>query len=1224
METQRFCPNCRKPLPPDVPLGLCPECLIKSGFPTESGGVSGETAGARFVPPSIGEIAQLFPQLEILRLIGKGGMGAVYKARQPALDRFVALKVLPPAVASDPGFAERFNREARALARLNHPNIVAVHDFGQAGSLHYLVMEFVDGTNLREVERAGELTSEQALAIVPQICEALQFAHNEGIVHRDIKPENLLLDKKGRLKITDFGIAKMVGIGLASQTLTGAKDVVGTPHYMAPEQIEKPQTVDHRADIYSLGVVFYEMLTGELPLGKFAAPSKKVQIDVRLDELVLHTLEKEPSRRYQQISQVKTDVETIAGTAGTAGKSGAASSAFPFQAGQTNSDKAILPALLLAFPFGLFGAHRFYVGKTGTAFLQLGALAGCILLIVACAAGAPQPLTGLLLGFLILGCFIWAVTDWILILCKAFTDGQGRRMIQWLHPQNGHLKAGASPVTGPPSSPPPGGTPPATGPGSPPPPMTPKAASAAGTGMIVAPAVGLIVAAIWKLFSALMAWFFLAGVFTDSWLGNLKDFGIGSFSHWGALAGFSILLFKVVPALLILVGAFQMLRLRSYAWALTAAILSLVACSLIGLPMGIWALIVLARPDVRETFANAARSESPKTNLWPWALGTALVAGLFILIALGLKLAGETRDVTVNGIVTDAVTGQPIAGARVDDNRYGAGPDEAPAQSWTGADGRYELNTRYEEHTIAASASGYESKLSTLYTKTFGSERKVSMNFRLQPESRTSPSIAASEEKTDGSSPKENAMQVPSVPPTPAALPVPPMPAGPPSAISMATNTAVAPVFPPVRIKAGSFKSFVDHDGNLWLPDRGFADGETTERPHLAIVNTKDPELYRTERYGMTSFSYPVPNGPYVVKLHFAETYDAITGPGGRVFTFVVEGREFKNFDIWAEAGGAQRACVKTVNVEVRDGKLNINFIPRQQNTAINGIEILPASSAGAAAEMPPPPQATKIPGDPTLNHEKIIGNLSTTDPFQQDFNETLPLSAQGRFHVDNVNGRIEIAGWDRNEVVVKALKHGKTRESVETTKIKVDASADEISIHTEGPPNESGFPEIWSWFKTGENNKATVDYAVQVPRHARLATIASVNGRVGIDDVGGDIEASTVNGTVEVQHVAGSLKLSTVNGRIDTKLVSLGGDQSVSLSTVNGSIEATLPANADAEVTADTVNGGMSSEFPALVVKKEFPLSKHLKGALGNGGATVKATTVNGSIRFRRGNDAP
>ncbi|MGH7968068.1 MAG: protein kinase domain-containing protein, partial [Limisphaerales bacterium] len=149
---------------------------------------------------------------------------------------------------------------------------------------------------------------------MPKICEALQYAHEQGVVHRDIKPENILLDKSGRVKIADFGIAKMLGDEPGQQTLTGAKDAVGTPHYMAPEQIEKPLSVDHRADIYSLGVVFYEMLTGELPLGKFAPPSQKVQIDVRLDEVVLHALEKEPNRRYQQASQVKSAVETIVTT----------------------------------------------------------------------------------------------------------------------------------------------------------------------------------------------------------------------------------------------------------------------------------------------------------------------------------------------------------------------------------------------------------------------------------------------------------------------------------------------------------------------------------------------------------------------------------------------------------------------------------------------------------------------------------------------------------------------------------------------------------------------------------------------------------------------------------------------------------------------------------------------------------------------------------------------
>ena len=164
-----------------------------------------------FQPPSLEEVARLFPQLEILAFIGKGGMGAVYKARQPALDRLVALKILPPQAAGGPGFAERFNREARALARLNHPNIVAVHEFGQAGGLPFFIMEFVDGLTLRQLEQAARLSPDEALRIVPQICEALQYAHDEGIVHRDIKPENILIDKKGRVKIADFGIAKIIG-----------------------------------------------------------------------------------------------------------------------------------------------------------------------------------------------------------------------------------------------------------------------------------------------------------------------------------------------------------------------------------------------------------------------------------------------------------------------------------------------------------------------------------------------------------------------------------------------------------------------------------------------------------------------------------------------------------------------------------------------------------------------------------------------------------------------------------------------------------------------------------------------------------------------------------------------------------------------------------------------------------------------------------------------------
>jgi predicted Ser/Thr protein kinase len=310
------CGRCGAPLPADAPEGLCPRCLVAMNLapPTEIAGEAGPsaTSTSKQPPPPlpVGEVARLFPQLEILECLGRGGMGAVYKARQSRLDRLVALKILSPEKQGETQFAERFEREARALAKLSHPNIVAVHDFGEAEGRFYLLMEFVDGLSLRQVFQARKLSPAEALGIVPKICEALQYAHEQGIVHRDIKPENILLDKLGRVKIADFGIAKILGNG-GRANLT-AEQVIGTPHYMAPEQIEKPQSVDHRADIYSLGVVFYEMLTGELPLGKFPPPSKKVQIDVRLDEVLLRSLEKEPERRYQHASEVKTQVETIA------------------------------------------------------------------------------------------------------------------------------------------------------------------------------------------------------------------------------------------------------------------------------------------------------------------------------------------------------------------------------------------------------------------------------------------------------------------------------------------------------------------------------------------------------------------------------------------------------------------------------------------------------------------------------------------------------------------------------------------------------------------------------------------------------------------------------------------------------------------------------------------------------------------------------------------------
>ena len=325
------CPTCGEPIDPNAPAGLCPKCLLKGGLPSRSAATPTVDFVESFTAPPVEDVRKLFPHLEVDRLIGQGGMGAVYLARQPALDRPVALKLIRRR-ASDPTFVERFAREARAMARLSHPNVVTVHECGEAGGLPYLVMEYVSGPTLRDAMRSKALSPAAALAVVRQVCDALEFAHRQGVVHRDIKPENILLaGVRGQesgvspassptpdscpltpsltAKITDFGLAKVADPNGVS--LTGTWQAMGTPHYMAPEQWEKPAAVDHRADIYALGVVLYELLTGELPLGRFDPPSRKIEVDVRVDEVVLRALEKEPGRRYQHAREVGTDLDHI-------------------------------------------------------------------------------------------------------------------------------------------------------------------------------------------------------------------------------------------------------------------------------------------------------------------------------------------------------------------------------------------------------------------------------------------------------------------------------------------------------------------------------------------------------------------------------------------------------------------------------------------------------------------------------------------------------------------------------------------------------------------------------------------------------------------------------------------------------------------------------------------------------------------------------------------------
>ena len=378
------------------------------------------------LPPE--QIAPYFPQLEILEFLGRGGMGVVYKARQKTLNRLVALKLLAPERVNDAKFAERFTREAQALAALSHPNIVTIYDFGQAGGFYYLLMEFVDGLNLRQLLRSRKFTPEEALAIVPPLCDALQFAHDRGIVHRDIKPENLLLDKAGRVKVADFGIAKMLGTikgnqaGEPASAENTTQSTVGTPGYSAPEQKTDPSRVDSRADIYSLGVVFYEMLTGELPGKPLEPPSRKVHIDVRLDEVVLRALEKKPELRYQQANEVKTCVEIIAATPDAGrrrsdesqtekqnegeGKSQSRLTSSPASSGGRFSRTAIVGACLgLPFILSVIGMTVFYFSVSEAANSEPANVAANIV-----STFAP-----FLLLFGLPGIFVMTILGWIAV-----------------------------------------------------------------------------------------------------------------------------------------------------------------------------------------------------------------------------------------------------------------------------------------------------------------------------------------------------------------------------------------------------------------------------------------------------------------------------------------------------------------------------------------------------------------------------------------------------------------------------------------------------------------------------------------------------------------------------------------------------------------------------------------------------------------------------------------
>lgn len=780
MNEQPKCPQCGRVLPPGALEGLCPACLLKQGHATESGSQPGQTP---FEPLPVADVGRLFPQLEILELIGKGGMGAIYKARQANLDRFVALKLLPAQRSGGPNFAERFNREARALARLSHPNIVAVHEFGQVNGLHYFLMEFVDGVNLRQLQRAGRLSPRQGLEIVPQICDALQYAHDEGVVHRDIKPENILIDRRGRVKIADFGLAKILGSDPDTLRLTGEGHVMGTPHYMAPEQVEHPLEVDHRADIYALGVVFYEMLTGELPLGKFAPPSCKVQLDVRLDEVVLRALEKEPDRRYQQASQVKTAVETVT------------------QAPQPNSTEPS-PTPTQSQPSDMWRRiqYRFWpplVGRRGgqrvinwPALAMRGArgllvwlAVGFVLAVGMASLAGPKP--GLVTGAVLMG-----------ISCILIPAILGIRVLRGfatpldLLPELDQSASWLSPTA-----------------------LCPeetqgkrRAAVIAGMSvfLVVVIATGALTFALPKMYMSVARiqvqpatpnpqepvpfdpYFIQTEMeklrsmevahrvaerlnLKREWAGR---FGAESMStreaaiqlnqrldlrqtrntwlieirFYSESAGEAAEIANAVaetsremrPNHITIVDRAEPSRRPVRPNVPLNLALGVGAGALLGLiTAGIVLLTRFLSVMIRQHRKGSGENVPPLQRRTVPLLIAALVVvaglGLFTFVLLDGWLGLTWRDVTVTGTVSDANTGQLIPGARVADNRYGSSPGRAPRETWTDAKGRFALTTSYEEHTIAASAPGYEPRVTTLLTKTFGHQDIVNLDFQLKP-----------------------------------------------------------------------------------------------------------------------------------------------------------------------------------------------------------------------------------------------------------------------------------------------------------------------------------------------------------------------------------------------------------------------------------------------------------------------------------------------------------
>jgi serine/threonine protein kinase len=268
-------------------------------------------AHTTFAAPEISVLAPLFPGYEIECLIATGGMGAVYRAVQKSLDRTVAIKILPHEFSKDAAFCAGFEAEAKAMARLNHPNLIGVYDFGEVNGMLYIIMEFVPGKSVFHSAHGIAIDPKEVIRLVTGICNGLSHAHENGILHRDIKPSNILLDLNAQPKIGDFGLARPIGTKVQE-----GEEIFGTPHYTAPEVVESPHSVGYRADIFSVGVMLHELLTGKLPAEDKRPASAISHCDPRFDAIIRRATNPLPDLRYTSAKEMSGELQAITLAAG--------------------------------------------------------------------------------------------------------------------------------------------------------------------------------------------------------------------------------------------------------------------------------------------------------------------------------------------------------------------------------------------------------------------------------------------------------------------------------------------------------------------------------------------------------------------------------------------------------------------------------------------------------------------------------------------------------------------------------------------------------------------------------------------------------------------------------------------------------------------------------------------------------------------------------------------